>query len=76
MIFLHTKWSDILTFKHGYSCYLLQGRKNKLTMATSFRVSYAGSGFVNTISPTLLTEEHLDQAGLWYRDENDKGVEQ
>lgn len=39
MWFLYTKWSDIETFTFGDSSYLLQGKKNRITRASYFRIT-------------------------------------
>lgn len=65
MIFIHTEWSDILTFTYGYDAYLLQGRKNKFTKATSFRV-VKPQWFIGLASPESLKKEDLEKANLWH----------
>ncbi len=62
--FLYTQWSDIMTFSWDCGCYLLQGRKNKITRATHFR-TVSTRRIYQVASPGRLEEKHLQDACLW-----------
>ena len=63
MWFLYEKWKDILVFDWSSSAYLLQGRKNRITRSTNFRIAETSRGTVFCKIP--LTKEHLKEAGAW-----------
>lgn len=63
--FMYTKWADILVFSYIGCSYVLQGRKNKITKATSFRISKAAGRALGFAYCTVLKSEHLKEAGLW-----------
>lgn len=65
MIFIHTEWSDILTFSFAGDACLLQGRKNRFTQATTFRVALAQS-FPRVHNPGAMKKEDLERANLWH----------
>lgn len=65
MIFLfHTKWKDICVFSFQFKHFVLQGRKNKITGASKFRISKPN---IPCSVPSIknLNEEKLAQANMW-----------
>lgn len=65
MILLHTKWSDICICNYLEVDYLVQGRKNKLTGASSFRITRFKqlAAFLSEVSG--MDQKLLEKAGLW-----------
>lgn len=63
MIFLHTKWSDICICQCGCD-YLVQGRKNKITGASSFRIT-PFKQILALAEISGMKQELLEKAGLW-----------
>ena len=64
MIFLHTKWSDVDIVSYGSECFLIQGRKNKITRSSSFRIVLFRSSF-NCYRVGHLNKQALINANMW-----------
>ncbi len=63
--FLYTKWKDVLVFDYGNHSHLLQGKKNKITRATHFRVAQMENTFGSAAAPRVVSARDLISANLW-----------
>lgn len=66
--FLYTKYSDVITFSYAGMCFLLQGRKNKITGATHFRIEKIGGALLYNQATANITQEQLNNVNLWEGD--------
>lgn len=58
-----SKWCDIQTFMFGSTCYLLQGKLNKVTNSKKFKVTQLKQNF-QTANIGLISLEKLKDHGL------------
>lgn len=64
MIFVHTKWSDVAVISFAGESFLIQGRKNKFTRASKFRLTPFRQSF-SCNKVTHMKQEWLEKAKLW-----------